>query len=166
MADIVSPEVRSRMMRGIKGRNTKPEMQLRRLLFKAGFRYRLHRKDLPGKPDIVLPKWNAAIFVHGCFWHRHSGCSLTTTPSTRTEFWKQKFDANVERDARNRESLINAGWRVATVWECGLRKNPEDIVSSVSDWLKETGEKSRELTVPESTAPATPLPQAVGSAGA
>lgn len=148
MADIVTPEVRSRMMRGIKGKNTKPEIQLRKQLFKAGFRYRLHSKNLPGKPDIVLPKWNAAIFVHGCFWHRHAGCSLTTTPSTRTEFWKQKFDANVERDSRNKENLINAGWRVATVWECGLRTNLEDVVSSLSDWLKNTSEQSSELTIP------------------
>ena len=148
MADIVTPEVRSRMMRGIKGKNTKPEIQLRKQLFKAGFRYRLHSKNLPGKPDIVLPKWHAAIFVHGCFWHRHAGCSLTTTPSTRTEFWKQKFDANVERDSRNKENLINAGWRVATVWECGLRTNLEDVVSSLSDWLKKTSEQSSELTIP------------------
>lgn len=148
MADIVTPEVRSRMMRGIKGKNTKPEIQLRKQLFKAGFRYRLHRSDLPGKPDIVLPKWNAAIFVHGCFWHRHAGCSLTTTPSTRAEFWKQKFDANVERDSRNKENLIGAGWRVATVWECGIRTNPEYIVSSLSDWLMKTGEQSSELTIP------------------
>lgn len=148
MADIVTPKVRSRMMRGIKGKNTKPEIQLRKHLFKVGFRYRLHSKDLPGKPDIVLPKWNAAIFVHGCFWHRHAGCSLATTPSTRTEFWKQKFDANVERDSRNKENLIDAGWRVATVWECAIRTNSEDVVSNLVAWLKETGQQTSEFTVP------------------
>lgn len=147
MADIVSPEVRSRMMRGIKGKNTKPEIELRKLLHNAGFRYRLHRKDLPGKPDIVLPKWNAAIFVHGCFWHRHPGCSLTTTPSTREEFWKQKFEANMERDARNREALLDIGWRVAIVWECGLRKDPDSIASEVFDWLAKTRQISAEFNM-------------------
>lgn len=137
MADIVSPEKRSLMMSGIRGKNTKPELLLRKLLFRNGFRYRLHQKDLPGKPDIVLSKWNTAIFVHGCFWHRHSGCRLATTPSTRPEFWKAKFDGNVERDQRNQTSLLEAGWRMAVVWECGLRKDPESIGNEVTNWIKQ-----------------------------
>ncbi|WP_419914606.1 very short patch repair endonuclease [Hoeflea sp.] len=136
MVDIVTPEVRSRMMRGIRGKNTKPEILLRKLLFGAGFRFRLHRKDLAGKPDIVLPRWKAVIFVHGCFWHRHNGCSLATTPSTRIKFWKQKFDDNVARDVKNRDKLLTSGWRVAIVWECGLRNDPGQISSDVDDWLR------------------------------
>ncbi|MGE0133381.1 MAG: very short patch repair endonuclease [Blastocatellales bacterium] len=135
MADIVTPEFRSRMMRGIRGKDTKPEVLLRKLLFASGLRFRLHRKDLPGKPDLVLPKWNAAVFVHGCFWHRHEGCSLAATPGTRTEFWRCKFEGNVKRDARNRDQLLAARWRVATVWECGLRKAPEHIATEVTAWL-------------------------------
>ncbi len=133
-------------MSGIRGKNTKPELILRKILFRNGFRYRLHRKDLPGKPDIVLAKWNAAIFVHGCFWHRHSGCRLTTTPATRPEFWKQKFEANVDRDKRNKAQLLAAGWRVAIVWECGMRKDPELIAARLSDWLMTNHERSAEFT--------------------
>ena len=133
-------------MSGIRGKNTKPELVLRKLLFRNGFRYRLHRKDLPGRPDIVLAKWNAAIFVHGCFWHRHSGCNLTTTPLTRPEFWKQKFEANVARDERNRAMLLAAGWRVAIVWECGMRKDPELMATRLSDWLVTSNEQSAEFT--------------------
>ena len=147
MTDTVNSEVRSRMMRGIRSKNTKPEILMRKLLFEQGFRYRLHRKDLPGKPDIVLPKWDAAIFVHGCFWHRHHGCPLATTPSTHIDFWKKKFDNNVERDARNQTKLLISGWRVATVWECGLRNSPEEIALLVANWLTNTSERSAEFTV-------------------
>lgn len=146
MADIVRPEVRSRMMSGIRGKNTKPEVLLRSLLFRAGFRFRLHRKDLAGKPDIVLPKWNAAIFVHGCFWHRHEDCHLASTPSTRPDFWKKKFEGNVERDNRNRQQLLEFGWRVGIVWECGLRINPAEIATLVEEWL--TDPDSQFLEIP------------------
>jgi DNA mismatch endonuclease, patch repair protein len=146
MADIVPPEIRSRMMSGIRAKNTKPELALRKRLFRSGFRYRLHRKDLPGKPDIVLPRWNAAIFVHGCFWHRHSGCSLAATPGTRADFWKKKFDDNVLRDTRNRESLLESGWRVVTVWECGIRNAPDKVASEVGEWLKHGCEWSVEIS--------------------
>ncbi len=145
MVDIVSPEVRSKMMRGIRGKDTKPEILLRKLLFSKGFRFRLHRRDLPGTPDIVLPKWNAVIFVHGCFWHRHSGCSFATTPSTRRKFWKRKLDANKERDVRNRDTLLSEGWRVATVWECVLRREPDQAASEISCWLRFSTELSVEL---------------------
>lgn len=98
MSDVVSPEVRSRMMAGIKGKNTRPELQIRRLLFAAGYRFRLHRRDLPGTPDIVMPGKRIAIFVHGCFWHGHQGCKLAKIPSTRTDFWTTKIQANSLRD--------------------------------------------------------------------
>jgi len=102
-------------------RDTKPEMVVRRMLHAMGRRFRLHRRDLPGTPDIVLPTARKAIFVHGCFWHRHEGCSKATTPKTRAEFWQQKFAANVERDARKEAQLRKAGWDVIIVWECETR---------------------------------------------
>ena len=101
MVDVVSSKVRSRMMAGIGGKDTKPELALRKGLFALGLRYRLHDRKLPGRPDIVLPRWNAVVFVHGCFWHRHPGCRFATTPSTRPEFWLDKFKKNVARDQRN-----------------------------------------------------------------
>lgn len=120
--DIVSPEVRSGMMSGIRGKDTAPELKVRSFLHANGFRFRLHRKDLPGKPDIVLPKYKACVFVHGCFWHRHKGCKLASEPKSREEFWNKKFSENVARDLRNIKALKKAGWRVAILWECGLRK--------------------------------------------
>jgi DNA mismatch endonuclease (patch repair protein) len=102
-------------------KNTKPEMIARRALHRLGFRFRLHRSDLPGSPDIVLPKYRTAIFVHGCFWHRHPGCRKATTPKTRREFWVRKFEQNVSRDRRNENDLRSAGWEVLTVWECETR---------------------------------------------
>lgn len=136
MADVVDKATRSRMMSGIKGKNTKPEMVVRQGLHRAGFRFRLHAPGLPGKPDLILPKWRAAIFVHGCFWHRHPGCRFTTTPATRPEFWAEKFRHNVLRDQRNQAALRNQGWRVATVWECDLRQGSEAIEKLVA-WLRE-----------------------------
>jgi len=121
MTDIVDSQTRSRMMAGIRGKNTKPELALRRSLHALGLRYRLHAKGIPGKPDIVLPKHRAVIFVHGCFWHRHAGCRYATVPATRPEFWATKFDANVMRDAGVQSALRETGWRVGTVWECALR---------------------------------------------
>lgn len=119
--DVVSTVKRSEMMSGIKGRNTRPEMLVRAYLHAQGLRFRLHRKDLPGSPDVVLPKYRVAIFVHGCFWHRHVGCKYTTSPSTRQEFWQQKFAGNIARDQRNQAALLEVGWRVLIIWECGLR---------------------------------------------
>jgi DNA mismatch endonuclease (patch repair protein) len=118
MADIVSKEARSKMMSGIKGKNTKPEMLVRSMLHKMGYRFRLHMKDLPGKPDIVLPKYHTVVFVHGCFWHRHSGCKYAYTPKSRTDFWNEKLNRNIERDQSNCKILVEMGWRVLTVWEC------------------------------------------------
>lgn len=136
MVDVVDAATRSRMMAGIRGSNTKPEITLRRALHAQGLRFRLHGSHLPGRPDIVLPKWRAVILVHGCFWHRHSGCRYTTTPATRPEFWNEKFGKNVERDARNVRELVQADWRVAIVWECVIRsRGGEAIAVILKDWL-------------------------------
>lgn len=135
--DVVDAPTRSRMMAGIGSRDTRPELVLRRALHAMGFRYRLHVKGLVGRPDIVLPKWRAAVFVHGCYWHRHEGCRFTTTPSTRPDFWRAKFVANVERDRRTVQALMALGWRVAIIWECALRK-PGDAgitAEALATWL-------------------------------
>lgn len=121
MGDVVTPEVRSRMMSGIRSRDTRPEHLVRSGLFAAGFRYRLHRRDLPGTPDLVLAKWNAAIFINGCFWHAHHGCRYFRVPKNREPFWTQKLEANRTRDAINTAALVRGGWKVITVWECALR---------------------------------------------
>lgn len=118
MMDVVSPAVRSRMMAGITGKNTEPERIVRSHLHKKGFRFRLHARDLPGKPDLVLPKWNCVVFVHGCFWHRHVNCRYTTVPRTRRAWWLGKFESNTRRDRRNIRRLRRLGWRVFVIWEC------------------------------------------------
>lgn len=118
MVDIVDKATRSRMMSGIRGRDTKPELRVRRFLHAAGFRFRLHVKDLPGRPDIVLPKYRAVILVHGCFWHRHPGCRYATMPASNVEAWSEKFARNVERDSDVERRLVASGWRVITIWEC------------------------------------------------
>lgn len=109
---------RSWIMKSVRQKNTGPEMVVRRALHELGFRFRLHRKDLVGTPDVVLPKYRAVVFVHGCFWHRHPGCSKATMPKTRVDFWKNKFDANVARDLRNIDTLKQQGWNVLVIWEC------------------------------------------------
>jgi DNA mismatch endonuclease (patch repair protein) len=108
-------------MRSVRSRHTKPEILVRSALHRLGFRFRLHRKDLPGKPDIVLPKLKTAIFVNGCFWHRHSGCAKATSPKSNVDFWNAKFEANVARDLSNRIELESMGWRVVVVWQCQSR---------------------------------------------
>ncbi|MEO5606239.1 MAG: DNA mismatch endonuclease Vsr [Polaromonas sp.] len=137
MADIVPPSVRSRMMSGIKGKNSLPEMLLRRLLFAAGYRFRLHRRDLPGTPDIVMPGRKIAIFVHGCFWHAHKGCKYARTPSTRPEFWNTKLQANADRDQQAAEKLAALGWRVLCVWECATRDHEaaRSLKDNIIDWI-------------------------------
>ena len=127
--DIVSKEIRSRMMSGIKGKNTQPEIMVCKLLHAQGFRYRLHVKSLPGKPDIVLKKYKICIFVHGCFWHRHCQCKYTTTPTTRAEFWSKKFGQTQARDKKNFQILTSEGWRVIEIWECWLKKGTFDSQS-------------------------------------
>lgn len=136
MADVVSKAVRSRMMASIRARDTKPELQVRRYLHSRGFRFRLVRKDLPGKPDIVLPKWQTVVFVHGCFWHGHVCCRYSTMPKTRTEFWSAKIVANAARDAQAVDSLMNLGWRVVIVWECALRDAPDVTLVRIEEAIR------------------------------
>ncbi|MFJ4392207.1 very short patch repair endonuclease [Pseudomonas soli] len=133
--DTVDSVTRSRMMAGIKGRNTRPEMIVRRFLHANGYRFRLHRRDLPGSPDIVLSRLRVCIFVHGCFWHRHLGCHHTTSPKTRVDFWQEKFNKNVERDARAKDALLADGWKVLTIWECEL-KSSSSTLENVLDFLR------------------------------
>lgn len=133
MTDIVSKEVRSKMMSGIRGKNTKPEIQVRSLLHKMGFRFRLHRKDLPGRPDIVLPRYRTVIFVHGCFWHRHDNCHFAYEPKSRRDFWKAKFEANVRRHITVENILSEMGWKVIVIWECEVTKlTGDDLLKLVS----------------------------------
>lgn len=137
MVDVVDPATRSRIMSRIRGKDTCPELVLRRALHARGFRFRLHDRRLPGSPDLVLPRYGAVCFVHGCFWHRHQGCRFATTPATRPEFWQAKFDATLARDRRNRRRLLEFGWRIAIIWECTLKKGGEDRVTSELDcWLR------------------------------
>jgi DNA mismatch endonuclease (patch repair protein) len=126
--DVVDSATRSKMMAGIRSKNTGPEMAVRKYLHAQGLRYRLHARGLPGSPDLVLPKHRVAIFVHGCFWHRHTACQYATTPASNAERWAVKFHANTERDARTEAALRAAGWRVIVVWECELRHHaPERL---------------------------------------
>lgn len=137
MADIVDAATRSRMMSGIRGGNTKPEILVRSLLHRHGFRFRLHARNLPGKPDIVLPRYHAVIFVNGCFWHGHD-CHLFRMPKTREDFWREKIGRNQFNDQKNRDALIAANWRVGVVWECAIRgkgKDIDSIVLCLSEWL-------------------------------
>jgi DNA mismatch endonuclease, patch repair protein len=138
VTDVHDVATRSRNMSAIRGENTRPELAVRKALHAAGFRYRLHSRVLPGKPDLVLPKYRAVIFVHGCFWHRH-GCSAFKMPAERADFWQRKLQANVDRDRHVQEQLMQQGWRVAQVWECSLRgRNRQPIgvlASTLGDWL-------------------------------
>jgi DNA mismatch endonuclease (patch repair protein) len=120
--DVVDRATRSRMMSGIRGKNTKPELVVRSYLHRSGLRFRLHSK-LPGKPDLVLPRYRAAVFVHGCFWHRHEGCRFTTTPASNAKFWAKKFADNVRRDAKVTAQLEKLGWRVLVIWACQLNES-------------------------------------------
>lgn len=135
--DIWSKEKRSAVMSKIRGKDTKPEKILRSALFKSGYRFRIHRKDLPGKPDIVLPKYNAIIFVHGCFWHYHADCREGRIPSTNSKFWEEKLQKNIIRDQQHNLKLQEAGWRVMTVWECEIEKHLETLMVKVADFLND-----------------------------
>ncbi len=128
MADIVSPEKRSQNMSAIRSKNTKPEMYLRKLLFAQGYRYRIADKSVPGHPDIFLRKYNTAIFVNGCFWHRHPSCKFAYTPKSRVEFWQKKFDDNVRRDSVVKAELLEHGIKLLTVWECAIRRMQRDKI--------------------------------------
>ena len=138
MADVVSPAVRSRMMSGIRGKDTRPELVLRRGLHALGFRFRLHQNGLPGKPDIVFPRRRAVLFAHGCFWHGHD-CHLFRWPSTREEFWREKITRNRVVDDRNEAALVKAGWRIGVVWECALKGRARaplpEVMEACAAWL-------------------------------
>lgn len=139
MPDVVTPEVRSRMMSGIRGKNTKPELVIRRGLHARGFRFRLHDRKLPGTPDLVFPKYHAVLFVHGCFWHGHD-CHLFKWPSSRPDFWKSKLNRNKEVDTSVKAKLVESGWRYGVVWECALKGRTKLPIKSVIDlcenWLR------------------------------
>lgn len=138
MTDVHSPAVRSKNMQAIRSANTKLELLIRTALHKRGFRYRLNYSDLPGKPDLVLKKYKAVIFLHGCFWHQHN-CALFKWPASNSEFWKTKLTQNHIRDIANESELIKLGWRTATIWECSLkgrdRKTIDEIIDAITDWL-------------------------------
>ena len=138
-ADVVDAATRSRMMAGIRGKDTKPELVVRRGLHALGFRFRLHDRALPGRPDLVLARWRAVIQIHGCFWHGHD-CALFRWPGTRPDFWRTKIGRNIERDRLTGEALDHAGWRVLTVWECALkgpgRIGAEAAIAGVAEWLR------------------------------
>lgn len=119
--DRLTPQKRSLVMSKVRGKDTRPEMLVRSLLYRMGFRFRLHRKGLPGRPDIILPKYRTVVFVHGCFWHRHPGCNRASAPQSNTGFWEAKLAGNVARDARNMEDLARLGWKVIVVWECEMK---------------------------------------------
>jgi DNA mismatch endonuclease (patch repair protein) len=121
MVDFLRPEQRSALMARVANRNTKPELLVRRLLHVMGYRFRLHRRDLPGTPDIVLPRYKTAIFVHGCFWHGHRGCVRSKRPTSNQDFWNRKIDSNMQRDQEDRKALRKLGWRVLVLWQCSLK---------------------------------------------
>ncbi|RQP98058.1 very short patch repair endonuclease [Burkholderia stagnalis] len=141
MVDVVDAATRSRMMSGIRGSNTRPEIRVRQILHALGFRFRLHDRALPGKPDIILPRWRAVILVHGCFWHGHD-CPLFRLPATRPEFWENKIRLNKERDAKAIAALANSGWRVCVVWECALkgrdRIDAGILGARLAEWIRST----------------------------
>ena len=139
MPDIISRKTRSQMMSGIRSKNTKPELLIRKGLHKKGFRYRIHCKELPGKPDLVFKKYNAIIFVHGCFWHGHD-CHLFKWPRSREAFWRDKINGNIERDTLSENKLVFDGWRIGKVWECALKGKKrlpvEHVIDKCAHWLK------------------------------
>ncbi|MFA7172032.1 MAG: very short patch repair endonuclease [Kiritimatiellia bacterium] len=148
MADNLTPEKRSWNMSRVKSKNTKPELVLRSLLHSAGYRFTVNgplNNKLPGKPDLVLPKYRSVAFVHGCFWHRHAGCKQTRTPKTNVEFWEKKFVRNIERDKENFIKLKTLGWKVIVVWECQLKK-PEEVMRGIRDHLRSSDWSTHEKT--------------------
>lgn len=138
--DQLSPNARSENMRRVRGKNTAPEVAVRRALHAMGHRFRLHRRDLPGRPDIVLPKHRTVIFVHGCFWHRHEDCSRSTMPMVRREFWEAKFTRTVARDAEQAAALEALGWRVVVLWECDIRR-PQELRKCLTDIFSTESER-------------------------
>jgi DNA mismatch endonuclease (patch repair protein) len=136
MADKLTAEHRSWNMSRIRSKNTTPEKVVRSMLHRMGYRFSLHRKDLPGRPDIVLPRHNTVIFVHGCFWHLHAGCNQGRIPATRREFWENKLNGNVKRDEQHQRVLRQLGWRVITLWECDVEQRKDRVARRLSRLLK------------------------------
>ena len=140
MVDIVNPDTRSRMMANIRSKDTKPELMVRKHLHKMGFRFRLNCRVGSTKPDLVFPRWETCVFVHGCYWHRHEGCKLASEPKSNTAFWKSKFNQNVERDKRNVSELKSLGWSVGIIWECSVRNGTfmeaelEELITNRGCW--------------------------------
>ncbi|KFN48483.1 DNA glycosylase [Arenimonas malthae CC-JY-1] len=155
MAEKIAQETRSRMMAGIRGENTKPELIVRSRLHADGLRFRLHDRELPGKPDLVLRRWNALVFVHGCFWHGHGGCKYFRLPRTRPEFWRQKIEGNKARDLRTLDAVARIGWRVAIVWECAIRDDCQQSLSKLVSFVRsesphvEIGSPEGAISVPD-----------------
>lgn len=145
--DILSPEQRSRNMAAIKGKDTKPEMIVRKYLFSRGLRFRVQVRKLPGTPDIVLPKYKTAIFVNGCFWHGHEGCKYFRLPKSNVEFWREKIERNIERDRESMQALFDLGWKVIRVWECELRNkaNREAILNKIYNSITTSGNSGYSL---------------------
>ena len=141
MADHLTKDKRSWNMRQIKSRHTKPEVLVRSLLHRAGFRFKINDKKLPGKPDIVLPKYKTVIFVHGCFWHRHPNCPKATNPKTNADYWKNKFKKNILRDKKIQEDLKKLNWRIVLVWECEVLSDPISVISNIISQLTNNGKK-------------------------
>jgi DNA mismatch endonuclease (patch repair protein) len=141
MADRISPEQRSVNMSHIRSKDTSIEIKIRKYLFSQGFRFRKNVRSLPGTPDIVLPKYKAVIFIHGCYWHRHKGCKYATTPKTRTEFWLTKFERTLERDASHIASLESSGWHVYVIWECEIENQFEETMAKLVTALHEVAKK-------------------------
>lgn len=136
MADVLTVSQRKQCMASIKAKNTKPELAIRSLCHKLGYRFRLHRKDLPGKPDLVFPSRKKIIFVHGCFWHQHPRCRFATRPATRAKFWASKLDGNRERDKRQVRELKKFGWTVLVIWECQIKKKPDWVAERLVEFLE------------------------------
>ncbi len=138
MTDTLTSKQRSKVMSKVRSQDTKPEWILRCGLHRLGFRYRLKNSQLPGRPDLALPKYHAAVFVHGCYWHRHPGCIDASTPKSNVDFWNRKFADNVERDRRTIRELEKLGWRILVVWECELTRHTVETIQQVAHWLKQT----------------------------
>lgn len=160
MADVMTPEQRSRCMAAIKGKDTKPEMIVRKYLFSRGLRFRVQVRKLPGTPDIVLPKYKTAVFVNGCFWHGHEGCKYFRLPKSNVEFWKEKIERNIERDRESMQALLDLGWKVIRVWECELRNkaNREAILNKIYNSITTSGNSGyslEETDIPMAAEPET-----------
>lgn len=152
MTDIVAPQVRSRMMAGIRGADTRPEKTVRRILHAKGYRFRLNQASLPGRPDIVLKKHRITVFVHGCFWHGHRDCKYARVPGSNRRFWRSKLVATAQRDVRNERILLDTGWRVLTIWECAIRGGTEPLDRLPARIVRWIASRQKRGEIPKPTA--------------